>query len=160
MVVLATGSEDLQTAGETPCIRNRSAHCSRQPFTYTQIQASIQTCCNQVRQYDCAEDDSLNRGFAGADAAAGLRDRRRQRLESQRRERRRQLSVLSSGPSNTGAIRSRAVGFVAETDRFLTTARRHSSGHGSSLFADRSPRATLRVNKKVFFLFKQWCADP
>ena len=45
-----------------------------------------------------------------------------------------------SRPSNPGRVRSRAVGFVAEADRFLAAAGRHCAGNVPRLFPDRTSR--------------------
>ena len=99
----------------------------------------------QIYQNDRTKDNSLTRRFAGAAGAADLRHGRRQRLESPKPERRRELSVLPLGPPDAGAIRSRAVRAIAEADRFSAVAGRNRSGYGPRLFTNRSTRPPCRI---------------
>ncbi len=78
LALAISGCDGLQTTYISKLFRHRS----KRPFTYTSNQASIRVCCHiaWVYQYECAEDDSLTWGFAGARRVAGLLHSCRQRL--------------------------------------------------------------------------------
>jgi hypothetical protein len=94
---------------------------------------------------DCAEDNSNTRGFTGACRASGIRYWRRQRLESPGTERRRALSVLPLGPSDSRAAASRTDRVFAEAGCFLAAASGLGSSHGPNLFADFPACSSRRI---------------
>jgi hypothetical protein len=61
----------------------------------------------------------------------------------------------ASDDANCPYCHRRAIRDIAEAGRFLAAAARRSSAHGPCLFADRTPRTSCRINKKLSVRFIQ-----